>query len=94
MSNLVETLDLIGHLDFHPGCVWSDGCDAEADVAVVIAEHCACAGRRAKPFCLAHAKESLDAYDRLRHRLVRCGDCGHLAPLHQLITIDRIEPLR
>ena len=94
MSNLVETLDLIGHLDFHPGCDWSDGCATEADVAIVIRELCACGNTRAKPLCLPHAKASLDAFDRLREKATRCRACGTLRPLWRLVTIDRIEPLR
>lgn len=97
MSNLVETLDLIGHLDFGHTlpCDSVIGCDAPATHALVTRARCACPNpMHARPLCLPHVKTALDEYDRNLETPVRCLPCGTCKTLRDLVTIERIEPLK
>jgi len=91
MSNLVETLDLIGHLDFEPGCQSEQGCDQTAKWFIYFSKTCGCP---IDPYAMCDECARLVAKDVDRWSDgATCSECWtDLGP--NGLRIDRIEPLR
>lgn len=96
-QSLADDLDLIGHLDHKPPCDGFTGHDCPTPAAwavTFLVHHCGC--RVVKFRCTEHQNAWLQILQTLG--FWKCDHCGAAIPGiragYELITIDRIEPLR
>ncbi|WP_293783581.1 hypothetical protein [uncultured Aeromicrobium sp.] len=95
MSQLLDDLDVIGHLDYEPPCEPSrSGCDKPATWRIT-AHHRCCGHAYDGLACTEHKQVVVEAFTDSSIRPTLCGDCGALAlSVAGLIQIDTVEPLR
>lgn len=90
-ADFLTDLDVIGHLDWVPGCD-RKGCEATAVWLVAIHMTC-CEKKKENLACDPCLKSWLRAVERAKSGIALCIYCGDLSIGSDALVIDRIAPL-